>query len=329
MRLLAVDDDPIALAIVEASLAEAGYESYETAASAEEALRKIRFQKHSFECFLLDINMPGMNGIELCKEIRAEAGHENAQIIMLTSAKDKQSVEQAFQAGANDYVNKPIDLMELQTRLIIADTLVEKAKEVGEASEHVSELQRRVSGLDELAASTPITLPGIPNVISKMAMENYLLALTRLGLFKSKTVGFAVAEFDEIFLKAESEDLFELLSDVAKAIAASLESTSYLMAYYGYGEFIAVTGRQSSLDPEELEHHVASTLNKLGLEYETGEALELHVIVGPPQRCSLLKLNAPLSLARNAIASVEEARSRWRSNHLVGFKKENYRDMRR
>ncbi|WP_300515067.1 response regulator [Aliiroseovarius sp.] len=328
MKLLVVDDDPIFLALIELSLESAGYRDYVTATSAEDALKKIEQQKDAFECFLLDIQMPGMNGIELCKKIRSGMGAVGSQIIMVTAAKDKGSMEDAFHAGANDYVNKPLDFVEFQTRLRLAEELVEKSKELGEFTEQVSKLQRQVSGLDDFTISTAITLPDIPNFISKIAMENYLLALTKPGLFKTKTIGFAIAEFEEIFLKAEPEDVYYLLCDVANAIAASLRDTSFLLTYAGYGKFICATGRQAGIDVEELESHVMNEVVAMGLEYDTGEALDLHVLVGSPQFCTLMQLAAPLSLARNAISSVEEARIKWNSDHSIGFRSDSYRQMR-
>ncbi len=110
-RILVVDDEPPLRRVMRAALAAEGYEVAE-ARSGEEALEKLAPSKH--DLVLLDVNMPGMGGLETCRAIRAAC---DAGIIMLTvrnSAKDK---VQALDAGADDYVTKPFSMPELLARI--------------------------------------------------------------------------------------------------------------------------------------------------------------------------------------------------------------------
>ena len=66
MKILAVDDDKFILELVPAILGEAGLDDVTTAASGEEALAAIRAADGAFDCLLFDIQMPGMDGIDLC-----------------------------------------------------------------------------------------------------------------------------------------------------------------------------------------------------------------------------------------------------------------------
>jgi diguanylate cyclase (GGDEF)-like protein len=103
-RILVADDDPAALMLMEAALRVAGY-SVATARDGDEALRL--FHGGRFDLVMLDIDMPGRNGLELCRELRIEAG-ELLPIVMVTGMDDVESVDAAFRAGATDFISKPI-----------------------------------------------------------------------------------------------------------------------------------------------------------------------------------------------------------------------------
>lgn len=72
------------------------------------------------EIILLDINLPGMNGFEILKHIRAQAKFKNIPVIMFTSSESKPDVEQSYACGANAYLVKPSSLESLQ--VVLKDT---------------------------------------------------------------------------------------------------------------------------------------------------------------------------------------------------------------
>ena len=74
------------------------------------------FQSRPFELVLLDINLPGMNGYELCKAIRASGNHA-VPVMMLTAMNTVEDKIEGFDAGADDYVIKPFDFRELLVRI--------------------------------------------------------------------------------------------------------------------------------------------------------------------------------------------------------------------
>ncbi len=103
-RVLVADDDPAALMMMEAALRVAGF-SVAMARDGEEALRL--FHGGPFDLVMLDIDMPGRNGLEVCRELRQQAG-ELLPIVMVTGMDDVESVDAAYQAGATDFISKPI-----------------------------------------------------------------------------------------------------------------------------------------------------------------------------------------------------------------------------
>lgn len=107
-----MDDEPAMRRALSASLAASGY-SVDDAASGEEALKKIAQQP--FELVLLDINMPGISGIEVCRRIRPLL--PNAGIVMISVLDALDEKVRSFDGGADDYVTKPFLLRELLARL--------------------------------------------------------------------------------------------------------------------------------------------------------------------------------------------------------------------
>jgi two-component system KDP operon response regulator KdpE len=110
-RILVVDDDPQIRRAMRVTLTGQGYE-VDDATSGEGALEKIREQR--FDLVLLDLNMPGMGGLEACREIRRQS---EIAIVVLT-VRDKEADKVAvLDAGADDYVTKPFSTSELMARI--------------------------------------------------------------------------------------------------------------------------------------------------------------------------------------------------------------------
>src|SRR5579872_4293769 len=110
--VLVVDDEPALRKALRTSLIASGF-AVEEARDGEEALLSAR--RHPFDLVLLDINMPGINGIDACRRMRGLSPH--AGIIMVTVRDFEDDKVRALEAGADDYVTKPFKLRELTARL--------------------------------------------------------------------------------------------------------------------------------------------------------------------------------------------------------------------
>jgi two-component system, OmpR family, KDP operon response regulator KdpE len=109
--ILAVDDEPQIRRVLRATLSAQGYTILE-AKSGEEALETVRRER--IDLVLLDMNLPGISGIETCREIRSSS---DVPIIMLTVRNAEHEKVQALDAGADDYVVKPFGSEELMARI--------------------------------------------------------------------------------------------------------------------------------------------------------------------------------------------------------------------
>lgn len=117
MRILAVDDDAIVLEILRRMAASAGYPEVTTARGAGAALECITAAQQQFQCILLDIQMPVMDGIAFCDLLRRLPDYAECSIIMVTAMTDRKYMDQAYAAGATDYVTKPFEVDDLTSRL--------------------------------------------------------------------------------------------------------------------------------------------------------------------------------------------------------------------
>jgi signal transduction histidine kinase len=106
-RILVADDDPTALLLAQAALERAGFEPI----CVEHGARALeRFQNEAIDLVVLDVEMPTLDGFGACSAIRAcpDRG-EHTPILMVTGREDLASIERAYEAGANDFVTKPVE----------------------------------------------------------------------------------------------------------------------------------------------------------------------------------------------------------------------------
>ncbi len=111
MRILVVDDEPQIRRVMRSTLNGQGYTVVE-ARSGEEALQQLREQAPAL--VLLDVNLPGMSGLETCRVLRTTS---DVPVVMLTVRNDEKDKVEALDAGADDYVTKPFSTPELLARI--------------------------------------------------------------------------------------------------------------------------------------------------------------------------------------------------------------------
>jgi DNA-binding response OmpR family regulator len=112
--ILIVDDNPQNLQVLGNLLQEGKYQ-IEFAVNGESTLDWLKNKQ--FDLILLDINMPGMNGFEVCKKIRLDKKTYEIPIIFLSAESERESILKGFEVGAQDFVIKPFDSRELLARV--------------------------------------------------------------------------------------------------------------------------------------------------------------------------------------------------------------------
>jgi putative two-component system response regulator len=120
-NILVVDDDPIAAETLCHALAQFGYAST-MASNGVEAIEHVRTGR--YRIVISDVEMPEMDGIELCREIRQRSTCGYTYLILLTSRSDTDSVVRGLEAGADDYIAKPFHPSELKMRIRAGERLL-------------------------------------------------------------------------------------------------------------------------------------------------------------------------------------------------------------
>lgn len=145
-RILVVDDSRLQRRILTAQLGRWGYEVLE-AEDAEIALRICAEQAP--EMILSDWMMPGMSGVDFCKEIRASDSAKYTYFILLTSKSDKAEIALGLDAGADDFLTKPVDGHELRARIRAGERVLDMQTRLTEQNRALGEALREVERLND------------------------------------------------------------------------------------------------------------------------------------------------------------------------------------
>jgi len=260
MKILVVDDDELIRELLVEILAAHDYTDIIQAESGEDALTKISQADQAFDCFMFDIQMPGMDGIELCSNVRAMVPYKNSPVIMITAMNNQDYVGRAFTAGATDYVTKPFDTTELITRVRLADRLQSETKR---ASEAVVTAQAK----PKAPFSEPVAIAEIKGFVNSAVLENYVLINLEQKHFPLAAIALNIPELSLVHSGSSESEYQYVLTDVAEVISDLLVGSQAFMSYVGGGVFICVGNRHTMPDANDLQSELVVMLNDQDLVF--------------------------------------------------------------
>jgi DNA-binding response OmpR family regulator len=129
MRILVAEDDVVLQMLLQSLLTHWGYDVV-VASDGEEAWRQLQ-QEDAPRLAILDWVMPGVDGIEVCRRIRASNPLHDSYILILTAKTGSEDFITAMEAGANDYINKPFKSAELRASLDMGSQVLELHERLG------------------------------------------------------------------------------------------------------------------------------------------------------------------------------------------------------
>jgi DNA-binding response OmpR family regulator len=148
MRVLIADDEATSRHLIQATLAGWGFEVL-VAVEGCEALRVLQ-ESRGPEIAILDWMMPGIDGLDLCRRMRATMPNAGTYIILVTARGGLENVVQGLEAGADDYITKPFDPRELRARLHSGVRIVQLQKALMERFQDLEDALKRVKQLQGL-----------------------------------------------------------------------------------------------------------------------------------------------------------------------------------
>ncbi|MEY2566509.1 MAG: hypothetical protein QOE35_1038 [Actinomycetota bacterium] len=231
MQILVADDDRTSRLFVQSSLERLGHDAA-FARDGEEAWE--HFRVHGADVVISDRMMPGVDGLELCRRIRSADRPGYAYVILMTTAADRTDVLAGMEAGADDYLAKPIEPLDLQAALVAAKRVTDLHRQLGR---YRAELERLNADLADLARRDALT--GLGN---RLRLDEDLAQLHWRCARYGWTYSLALLDIDHF--KAHNDQHGHLAGDeVLRQVAVALQSAARRgdgVYRYGGEEFVVV-----------------------------------------------------------------------------------------
>jgi len=164
MKILIADDDNVSRLVLASNLRKQGHE----VVAVDDGLRALEaFQNGYFPMLILDWLMPGMDGLDLCRQVRKLQREHYTYIVLLTSLKGKSNYLEAMTAGVDDFMTKPLDSDQLACRIHVAERIIDLQSRVSEWTRELrqknEQMEKDLKMAHELQmALLPQHFPSIP-----------------------------------------------------------------------------------------------------------------------------------------------------------------------
>lgn len=262
MRILIAEDDAVSRTILRRAVEKIGHECL-AAADGEEAWNLYK-ETPDIDVIISDWMMPGVDGLELCRRVRGDGRVGYTYFIFLTALGDREHLLQGLEAGADDYLSKPLDRDELGMRLTSALRVTDLHRRLAFQNNELEELNRM---LFEQSRQDPLT-----------SLGNRLRLREDLQVLQSRTKryghNYAVALCDVDFFKAYNDRYGHLAGDdVLRRVAATISSGLRIgdTAYrYGGEEFLVVLPEQDADAATAITDRLRLAVADLGIPHADG-----------------------------------------------------------
>jgi CheY-like chemotaxis protein len=304
MKILAVDDDPIILELLTAILESNRKYRVTCCESADAALAALSQGGQVYDCILLDIQMPVMDGIELLGVLRQRPDCRTMPILMITAMADKDYMTRAFEAGATDYITKPFDVMELTTRVGIAARLARSQKAAAAQMDVIMKL-KQADPAPRLKLEDRFALTDIAGAIDFVSFENYLLRLPRGALIGSVLFATSIRDVVRLHRRASQYEFMGAVTDVAECISNVMKRNAFYFTYAGNGLFALMVEAARGFDAEAFRKAVHAEIGQLDPCFNDGTPMTLGLDLGPVRPLGLRSGRGAVDVLMAALANAE------------------------
>jgi diguanylate cyclase (GGDEF)-like protein len=280
MSILLVDDSPEQRRALASVLKLEGYDETLTASSASEALRRLEAEAGKIDLILMDLHMPGVDGIGACRQLKADPRFQDIPIIIVTISTEVQDLKAAFDAGALDYITKPPNDVELRARVGSAlhlkremDRRKARERDLLEVTKQLTEANERLERLS--------LLDGLTGVANRRHFNQTFDLEWRRAVRSGASLGLILIDID--FFKQYNDTYGHpsgdhCLKQIAGVLAGTVRRVADLVARYGGEEFAVLLPGTSLAGVAKIAELLRTKIEELGIPHSDSK-VSTHVTI--------------------------------------------------
>jgi len=276
MAILVIDDSADDQLLLRSFLQREGYDDVLLAGSSSVAFDYLGMTDQeskaaAIDLILMDIVMPDINGIELCRLLMKDKRFSNIPVIMVTAHANDRNLQAAFEAGAVDFIHKPINRIELIARVRSSlnlkyetDKRVQREKELIESTHKLNRANQKLRYLSYVDELTTIA--------NRRYFDEFLAKEWNRASRQQKPLSLIMIDID--FFKNYNDTYGhtqgdECLSQVARTLSGMLKRPGDFVARYGGEEFVAVLPDTGLHGAEKVAESLRANVQALDIEHES------------------------------------------------------------
>ena len=274
MSILVVDDSSDSRLLLKSILESAEYTDVLTAGSAQEAFHCLGMDDPApddvkIDLILIDFLMPGVDGVEACRQIKAVERLRDIPIIMITAATDPEHLKSAFAAGATDYLTKPSNQVELLARVLSGLRLKNEMDARKAREQELLEVTRQLEATNQ-ALLHLASFDGLTGVANRRRFDEFVMQEWRRAARDTKPMSLILLDID--FFEAYNDTYGHQAGDdclkrVAEALNGAIRRPGDMVARYGGEEFVAVLPGTHSEGAALLAETLRARVEALGIAH--------------------------------------------------------------
>ncbi|RME39614.1 MAG: diguanylate cyclase, partial [Planctomycetota bacterium] len=276
--ILIVDDNPTNVVILERALQQAGYDTL-AAGSSEELFTHL--QEQLPDLILLDLMLPGTDGIEICRMLRERPDTSVIPVIFVTAVADTDRISEAFQAGGCDYITKPFRIDEIVARVGVHLRILEEKRRLLEEKRKMETRAERLRTINQKLSEQARTDP-LTGVLSRRAWEEAAQAEHENATLRGEA--YAILMLDVDHFKAYNDAYGHPAGDrclqhAVEAIVQSLRDVD-IVGRYGGEEFVILIPATSMSTALHIAERIRMSVWNLNIRHTKSPLGRVTVSIG-------------------------------------------------
>ena len=286
-NILLVDDAEEMRLLITHQLRKAGYTRVIEAASAADAFSLLGLDRRDdkttvagIDLIIMDIVMPEIDGIEACRRIKEDDRFEDIPIIMITALADKGILQSAFDAGAMDYITKPVDKLELIARVRSSLRLKDEMENRRGRERELIVMSRELAAANQILQRLSL-LDGLTGIPNRRRFDEVLAHEWKQAMRSKQPLSMVMIDIDHF--KAFNDHYGHLTGDdclrkVALAMSGILKRPTDFLARYGGEEFAAILPMTASDGADGIAEAMRTGVVNLAIPHDHSSAASLVTI---------------------------------------------------